>query len=213
MSYTPVVTAAGQAITDALWNTYIRDNLAASAPDAFTTKGDMFIASGNDAGARLAVGTDFQVLESLASATLGVQHGSGVRSAVWKSGGQAIATATTTIMQIATALSDPFSMLDAVNFRLTIPAGFPTRDYMIVAQGYWTGHATDNTYRHLEIRVNNAILARASASQDVDGEAIGLCASSTTLLAATNYVDVYVKQNSGGNLAFNDCRLSLFMIR
>jgi hypothetical protein len=59
MAYTAVPTVAtGDTWTAANHNTYIRDNFAAGVPDAFTTKGDLFVGTGADAGSRLGVGAN-----------------------------------------------------------------------------------------------------------------------------------------------------------
>lgn len=213
MAYVPLSTVSdGNTITSA-WGNQVKDNFAAGVPDIFTTKGDLAAASANDTAGRLAVGSNYQVLEALSTATLGVQYGSGVRSICWKNSFQSIVTGVLTKVQVATAISDVYSMLDTVNNRLVIPAGFPTREYVIFADGYWDSHATDRKIRHLEIRVNGVAQVRDTRMQDVDSEAIGMCCSKPYQLAAGDYIEAWVKQNSGGNLSFRDCFLSLAMIR
>ena len=74
MVYTPVPSKA----TSDSWsaddnNTYIRDNFAAGVPDIFTTKGDLAVATGADAAARLALGTTGQNLVVDHSTTIGMK--------------------------------------------------------------------------------------------------------------------------------------------
>ena len=53
--------SAGDPVAEAYLD-QIRANFLASAPDAFTTKGDIFVATAADAGARLAAGADDSIL-------------------------------------------------------------------------------------------------------------------------------------------------------
>lgn len=213
MAYVPLTTQSPGGAILASYANQIKDNFAAGVPDIFTTKGDLAIGNGNDAAARLGVGTNYQVLEALSSSARGVQYGDGVRSLVAKAGAQSIATATMTKITVSTVISDAFSMLDSLNNRITIPSGFPTRQYVIFADGWFTGHATVNKYRHIEIQLNGSAYARQSLQQDDGTEATGLSVLAMVQLAAANYIEVFVKQNSGGNLNFNDTHLGLFMIR
>lgn len=213
MAYVPLTTQVANGDILASWANQVKDNFAAGVPDIFTTKGDIAVASGGDTASRLSVGSDYQVLQSLASETLGLQYSSGIYSICQKSGAQSIATATMTKIPIASAISDVYSMLDVVNSRLTIPVGFPTRHYLIMAQGYWSATGTANKYRHIEIQVSGTAYTRQSSVGDDATEAIGCSTLSIATLAAGSYIEVWVKQDSGGNLNFNDTRLGLFMIR
>lgn len=63
MAYNAVPTVSnGDTWTAANWNTYVRDNFAAGIPDIFTARGDIALATGANAAARLAIGRDNQVL-------------------------------------------------------------------------------------------------------------------------------------------------------
>lgn len=63
MSYNPVPTVAtGDLWTASNHNTFIRDNFAAGVPDIFTSAGDLAIGSGNNAAARLAIGSSGNIL-------------------------------------------------------------------------------------------------------------------------------------------------------
>jgi len=74
MAYTalPVVNT-GDSWTAENHNTYFRDNFAASAPDIFTTKGDIAVAEGADTLNRLAVGANGSMLIAASGETLGVK--------------------------------------------------------------------------------------------------------------------------------------------
>ena len=213
MAYVPLSTVNNGDDIVISWGNQIRDNFAAGVPDIFTTKGDLALGTGADAAARLGIGTDYQLLQSLASQATGAQWSSGIYSLCAKSGVQSIATATMTKISVATAVSDPYSMLDGTNFRLTIPVGFPTRYYFVSAWGYFTAHATADKYRHIEVQVNGTAYVGVSSNQDDASEAVRLSTFGIVSLAATNYIEAHVKQNSGGNLNFNDTYLSLSMLR
>jgi hypothetical protein len=74
MAYnTPPTKSTGDAFTAAEFNTYIRDNFAASAPDIFTTKGDLIAATGPNAGARVGAGSNGQRLVSDSAEAAGVK--------------------------------------------------------------------------------------------------------------------------------------------
>lgn len=213
MAYVPLTTQSAGGTILASWANQVKDNFAAGVPDVFTTKGDTVVASGSDAGARLAVGTDYQVLQSRAAATLGVDWGSGVYSLCSHAAAQSIATATLTKSSIDAATQDPFSMLDTVNFRLTIPASFPTRQYLVMASGYFTGHATVDKNRGIFIYVNGSLYMGQSATQDDASADAYLSTMLQVSLAATNYIEVWVLHSAGVNINFNNARLALCMIR
>lgn len=63
MAYTPVPTGTtSDTISAAYWNTYLRDNFAAGIPGMFANKGDLLIATGNQAASILPKGTDGKAL-------------------------------------------------------------------------------------------------------------------------------------------------------
>lgn len=63
MAYNPVPTVTtGDLWTASNHNTYIRDNFAAGVPDIFEAKGDIAVATGPNAAARLPIGSAGQVL-------------------------------------------------------------------------------------------------------------------------------------------------------
>lgn len=73
MAYNPVKTVATGSIWSSKdWNRYIRDNFAAGIPDIFTTKGDLAVATGADATARVAAGPNGSWLFADSGATTGV---------------------------------------------------------------------------------------------------------------------------------------------
>jgi hypothetical protein len=63
MAYTPVpAQSTGHNLTAAEFNQYVGENFAAGVPDIFEAAGDLAVASGANAAARLAAGADSRVL-------------------------------------------------------------------------------------------------------------------------------------------------------
>jgi len=75
MGYTTVPTqATGEAWTASEMNTYVRNNFIASPVDVVTTAGDIVVASAANTPARLAIGTNGQLLEAKSSETTGRRY-------------------------------------------------------------------------------------------------------------------------------------------
>lgn len=213
MAYVPLTTQSAGGTILAAWANQVKDNFAAGVPDLFTTKGDIAVGTGADAGARLAAGTDYQVLQTRAAATLGAEWGSGIYSLCSHLAAQSIPNGSLTKLNIDAAVQDPSSMLDAINFRLTIPVGFPTRQYMVMASGYFSGHATVDKNRGIFIYNNGSLYMGQNSQQDDASADVYISTMQQISLAATNYVELYVLQSSGTSINFNNGRLGLFMIR
>lgn len=114
---------AGDPVTEAYLDG-IRANFLASAPDAFTTKGDLFAATGADAGARVAVGADDSTLVADASQSAGLAWQIQPAARVYNSGDVAIsATTWTTITFDAERFdTDTVHSTSSNTGRLTVPA-------------------------------------------------------------------------------------------
>jgi hypothetical protein len=79
MAYiSPTTVNTGDLITAAEWNQDIVANEQASAPDMFTTKGDLFVATGADAGTRVGVGSNGDALVADSAQAAGVKWGRNV---------------------------------------------------------------------------------------------------------------------------------------
>lgn len=75
MAFTTLPTyGTGDTVTAANWNTYIKDNFAASAPDIFTATGEIFVGEGADTGGLLSPSVIGKVLIVDAAETLGVKY-------------------------------------------------------------------------------------------------------------------------------------------
>ena len=74
MAYiSPSTVTTGDLITAAEWNQDIVANEQAGAPDMFTTKGDLFVGTAADAGTRLGVGANGDVLMADSAEASGVK--------------------------------------------------------------------------------------------------------------------------------------------
>ena len=74
MAYTPHPSVStGDSYSAAQWNMYIRDNMAAGVPDLFTAKGDIAVATGDNAAIALPVGATKYVLTAASAETAGVR--------------------------------------------------------------------------------------------------------------------------------------------
>jgi len=113
MAYiSPSMVTTGDLITAAEWNQDIVANEQASAPDMFTTKGDLFVATAADTGTRLGVGTNGDVLmaDSVQSAGVAWNHQfmrvanrQGGNSSLWPTPGSNNYVPTSVLTQIGIA--------------------------------------------------------------------------------------------------------------
>lgn len=203
MAYSPLPSKVS---TDTLTLTNydaIKGNFEASAPDGFTTKGDLFAATGADAGTRLAAGENGCVLVTDSSQATGLAWVLQAAARVYHSAAQSIATATWTTLAFDSERFDNNLIHDPVtnNSRLTCKtAGL----YLITA--HLTFAYNNALSRSGAIRLNGttfiAIDSRMSAGLS---SATDTHISLTTLykLAVNDYVEVQVKQDTGANLNVN----------
>jgi len=218
MAYVPLTTVNDGDTTLTAWGNQVKDNFAAGVPDIFTTKGDIAIASGVDAAGRLGVGSNFQIAHAMSSATLGIEYSRGVWVKATRVSAQSIPNDSLTKVQIDTASGDDdlYSMFDGTNYRLTIPVSFPSsRYYIVVATGFFANHSTDGTLRFFEIQKNGGGIAGQTCQQLSDnalGTNISLV-SPPVVLDPSSYVELHVRQNSGGNLDLSSVTFGLFMVR
>lgn len=75
MSYTtPTFLSTGDTITAANWNIWLRDNFELSYPKVASAKGDLAVATGSQASANLAIGTNNQVIEADSTQACGMKN-------------------------------------------------------------------------------------------------------------------------------------------
>jgi hypothetical protein len=116
MAYTaiPYRAAGDPGYTADQINAWIANNMAAMAPDIFTTKGDLFVATGADVGARLAVGANDQILTADSGQTTGVKWAyDPIQDPITAKGGIVFGTAADTVAQVAVGANNTILHADS----------------------------------------------------------------------------------------------------
>ena len=197
MAYTAVPTVTtGDYWTAANHNTYIRDNFAASIPDLFTTAGDMVRATAADTATKLPIGGAGSLLVSTGTAPA---WDPAVGCSLTRNTALSIphASWTTITWDVENYDTNSFHGTGSPG-RITIPAGMGGH-YWIYCVVVWAGNTTAN--RYAELRLNGAAIARADYKGDAAGPSITL--GKTAALAAADYLQVTVYQDSGAPLNVN----------
>ena len=193
--------------TDLAFTWVAQDDSNAIQNAIVDAKGDLIGATAADTPARLAVGTNGQVLTADSTAATGLAWAtpaSGstfVGCSVKKSTNKTISTATWTKVDFDSENFDTNGFHDNAtnNTRLTIPTG--QGGYYLIT---WNAlFAANNTgYRATCITKNNAAVA-GSSSNAIGGIAVGYTPVGQQFvlnLTAGDYIEMQVEQTSGGNL-------------
>jgi len=174
-----------------------------SSTDLITTAGDLLYGTAADTVARLGIGTAGQVLKVNSGATAPEWGAAAVEGyvgvSVYKSAAQTIANNTDVALTFDSEFfdTDSFHSTATNTSRLTIPSGKGGK-YLLSGAVSWNGSAS-GTIRAIKIFKNGSILNQISQTDSTADGAI-LPASCVYSLVATDYLEIYVRQNTGGNL-------------
>jgi hypothetical protein len=170
---------------------------------AFDAAGDLVYGTGADTFTKLALGTAGQVLKVNAGATApewGAAAGGGfVGASIYNSASQSISNTTWTTLNFNSESFDTDTFHDTAtnNSRITIPSG-KNGKYLIVAKWHLQGNASGSD-RLGGIKKNGTNIG---TYRGINGNAssVGWGASVILDLVATDYIELEVYQDSGGNL-------------
>lgn len=202
MAKTTYKTWADHAVpTAAEFNEQIRDN--GNALWVGTTEGDMDYYNSATTKARLAIGANGTVLQSNGTVPFWADA-EGFR--VYKSTAQACAAATLTLVSsFDTETFDTDAFHTGTSGSPTIPANFGGL-YLLGCYGAFAAQATADRLRHIELLVNNVIIA----AQDVangGNDTMNLCLETIYVLAAGDVITMKAQQNSGSSVNLNSATI------
>lgn len=179
-------------------------------------KGDLISATGADTPARLAVGTNGQVLTADSSTATGLKWATAASGSsfsgcfVYGTANQTVSNTTVTVIPFAAENfdTDGFHSTTTNNSRVTIPTG-KSGKYLVIARGTF---AQNNTgFRQTRVLKNGtAVQINVEPTNTITD--VQSNASYILDLVAGDYLEIAVYQNSGGNLvvtASNDNETSM----
>lgn len=173
---------------------------------AFDAKGDLIGGTGADTFARLAVGTDGQILTADSTTSTGLKWAAAPSSTptfvgcfLTKSTNQALANATSVSVTFDTEEldTDGFHSNVTNTDRITIPSGKAGK-YLVIAQVGFTANATGT--RNIEISKNGTSLAGTSMPGANTGSQVYINGQYIVDLAVNDYITVKAFQDSGTSL-------------
>lgn len=172
-----------------------------------TAAGDIIVGTGSGTFDNLPIGTTGQVLTADTTvspykvkwATASASTPTYVGCRLTKSADQTISNATNTAISFNGEDFDTDGFHDNAtnNSRITIPSGKGGK-YLFTVSGYWADNATGT--RTVALYKNGVIIPKARCIWRREG--LGL--SAVLSLVATDYIELFVYQDSGGNVDVND---------
>lgn len=190
--------------TDLDYSWVAQDDSNAIQNAIMDAKGDLIGATAADTPARLAVGTNGQVLTADSTAATGLAWATPagptfVGAQIYDSNAtQSISSSTFTAVTFNSEVldTDGFHSTSSNTSRMTIPAGKAGK-YMVVGQIFVQNNG--NGTRRFEIYKNGSSFARTQNFPDANEQGY-LNINTTMNLAVSDYVELYVYQNSGVSL-------------
>jgi len=169
-----------------------------------TTKGDILVATGSGTYARLGVGSNNSTIVANSSTSTGLewQAPAGnvfVGCSVYKSTNQSVANGTYTAVTFDSEDYDTDAIHDnsTNNSRFTIPSGKGGK-WLVTGQVTFAINSTG--YRIVALYNNGSRFAYAATLSSVNGDATSVPFSYVYDFTAADYMEVFVWQNSSGNL-------------
>lgn len=207
----PTVTT-GDLWTAANQNTYVRDNLAEGVPLMFQAAGDLAVGSGLQTAARLAKGSNLQVLEV---SSAGAVAWGGPVGCVVSYDDQSIAGDGNNydLSTVGSESYDSHGFHTGSAKQIVIPAGFPTGWYHFNVICFWDSHGTAGTYRTIGLANNGNIQAISTVPNPSGGPAVWMSLDYMLSLAAGDSLTVFCSQASTGALYIRNVKAALFRVR
>lgn len=167
-------------------------------------KGDIIAATAADTVARLAVGTNGQVLKANSSAATGLEWGSASSAFSGAAGEMAASTsapdATNTVVAFGSELWDTDNYHDnsTNNSRFTIPTG--KDGYFLIMAKVSIQNSTSGSYQNLRIQKNGSVAYTQNVSAPKVGSETLVSIAGVFPAVAGDYFELSFIQNSGGSL-------------
>jgi hypothetical protein len=196
-----VLSKASNTDMDFTWVT--SDDANAIQNSIVDAKGDLIAASANDTPARLAVGTNGQVLKANSATATGLEWGSAssafIGCSVWSNSNQTITTTTVTAINFDQEIYDTngFHSNTTNNSRITIPSGLDGK-YLVTAKIDFSPNA--NGTRVVYHNVNGTLVNFAAYPVSSSSQSSSLTLSGVYNLTAGQYVELAGYQDSGSSL-------------
>lgn len=209
MTYATVPTVAnGDSWSAAQHNTYLRDNLAAVWP--YTTAGDLAYASAANQLARLGIGTSYKFLQSIG----GVPVWGGLQfCSVYHSTTQDVGTGSATAIVFDSEHSDvqAWHSTSSNTSRITVAeTGFYKASIYLTYAGLGGSGLYWDT---LEFRRNGTTVCQDRRLQQVDAYSKMFAVETPILsLSATQYMEIFLEQNTGNTRPVYAYNFSLWRV-